>query len=271
MNEKKTLFQTKDFSAIFNTDISGVELIVKQETSIDTVYDRQYYLNSYLANKEKRKNLYREILEKALTLSSGPLLDIGSGAGLFLKEAIERKIEGTGIEPSSQACQLAKLECPAEIIHSDPLDLPEAWREEHYGCIAILDVLAHTRMPDKLLCWCRRQMRKDGILVLKTPNHPLSFYQYLWKKYHDDIVMLKVLLHFPYQLFGWGMEGIEDLLKKCGFSMISLEPYHEFEKTGTFLYKDLLHPRRLLYKSRLRDAERFLGSPSILAFAKKKL
>ena len=270
MNEKNLLFQTKDLSAIINPEVFGVQLIAKQKGSIDIVYGQQYYLNSYLANREKRKKLYCEILEKALMSSSGPLLDVGSGAGLFLQVAAERKIEATGIEPSGPACQLAKMECPAEIIHGDPLDFSEDWRKEHYGCITILDVLAHTESPDKLLQWCGKQMNKDGILVLKTPNHPLSFYQYVWIKHHRNTSMLQELLHFPFQQFGWGINGIEDLLKKCGFNIISLEPYHEFERSGKFLYKDLLHPRRLLYKSSLRNAERFLGYPSILAIAKKR-
>ena len=263
------LFKTKSFSAEYNQNLFCVELLSKEVNSINSIYSLQYYQNNYIAFKMERKKLYKELLDKALSFSTGPLLDIGSGSGLFLKEVAVAGIECAGIDPSEDACQIAKEQTTSEIFQGDPLSFPVDWKKGHYGIVTILDVLAHTDFPDKLLQWCHEQMRNDGIIVLKTPNHPLPFYQYIWKKYQNNPAMLQELAHFPNQKFGWGMDGIGALLKKCGFKIVLQEPYHEFQNPEIFALGDLLHPRRMLYKSRLRDSVRFLKYKSILMIAKK--
>lgn len=265
----KVFFTTEDGKVIWNDKLHGVEFDSNKKHSVNSVYDKKYYNDGYISKTALRLPHYRKIVDAIQPYANSDLLDIGSGAGLFLHEAEKQIIHCCGIEPSSAACEFAKNYCTAEIINDDPLNMPENWNYNKFNIVTILDVLAHVDFPAQLLTQCRKYLKENGILVLKTPNHPADFYDYIGKKYAGSSAMCNILAHLPHQRYGWGISGITELVTDCGFQILTAEPFDEFQTSWKFHFRDIIHPRRILYKYKLQAAEKFLGFSSILLIAKK--
>ncbi len=114
--------------------------------------------------------LWARLLEKVRQWSGdGPLVDLGCGAGQFLKRARERGWESlTGIEISAKAAAMARDTVPVPIHES-------AWRDvaldkNHFAAAALLDVLEHEPDPRALLQHVFDLLRPGGCLIITVPN-----------------------------------------------------------------------------------------------------
>jgi len=266
---KKVYFSLPEGEVTWNARYHGMEYRSADDLSVDSIYDKHYFDCGYIDKREQRIPHYKKIVDLICPYDNGGLLDIGAGTGLFLHEAEQKIAPSCGIEPSAAACAFAKTYCSSEIINCDPLDLPRDWGCGAYGIVTVLDVLAHVKEPEALLNRCYGYLKPGGVLVLKTPNHPPEFYDYVRTKYGKNPAMYRVLTHLPYQRFGWGIDGLTEFVRFCGFQVQSAEPFDEHRKSGQFEIIDVFHPRRMLYKHQIRQAEKFLQFPSIFLTARK--
>ncbi|MBU4346710.1 MAG: methyltransferase domain-containing protein, partial [Candidatus Omnitrophica bacterium] len=110
--------------------------------------------------KETKRNIEREY-------SSGKLLDMGCGLGLFLKLWDPKKWELFGIDISRKAVEYAK---------SKGLNVKEGFLEKtdfsdkHFDVITMFYVLEHLPNPLKVLKEARRILKKNGLLVIRVPQ-----------------------------------------------------------------------------------------------------
>lgn len=99
---------------------------------------------------------------------AGRFLDIGSGAGMFLRLAKNRSWTLQGVEPSAQTAKLARQWWGLDILTGfvEQLNLAEA----SYDIVTMTDVFEHVVNPRELLATVRRILKPNGIAFIKVPN-----------------------------------------------------------------------------------------------------
>jgi 2-polyprenyl-3-methyl-5-hydroxy-6-metoxy-1,4-benzoquinol methylase len=107
----------------------------------------------------------------------GPLLDVGSGLGTFLRLAEEYGFEVAGIEPNHEAATTLRERCGLRV-HNCMLEDFE--NSERYAVITMWDLLEHLPDPRLALGKSRELLRPRGLLVLETPARD-SFIHWLAK------------------------------------------------------------------------------------------
>jgi len=125
---------------------------------------------SWQTEPRHKCQLWRSMLKRVERRSGrGPLLDLGCGAGQFLRLAREEGWEDlVGIEVSERAATMARSAVDAPI-HTG------SWTEVnidqgHFAGVALLDVLEHAPDPAALLRHVHRCLRPGGALMITVPN-----------------------------------------------------------------------------------------------------
>lgn len=107
------------------------------------------------------------LLRPAVT--SGSLLEIGSGTGLFARAAVLAGFDVTAIEMDASCCEYIQAVVGARAICSDRpeealADLPE------YDAIAMWHVIEHLDRPWAVLERAARRLAPGGAMIVATPN-----------------------------------------------------------------------------------------------------
>lgn len=157
-----------------------------------------YYYNSSM--KKFENNFFKETfnartkifipranLIKKLLNDKGSLLDIGAGVGIFMNafKKIKSNISLTACDINKEAISLIKSKFPKiKTINCDFLDLDES---KKYDCITLWDTFEHLIDPSQFLLKIRKIIKKNGYLILSTPN-TLSLEWALAKNEHVQIL-----------------------------------------------------------------------------------
>lgn len=116
---------------------------------------------------------YREKLEKCEELLPNPvnrtLLDIGAGAGFFLKSAQDAGWQGLGIEPARKACDFATNKLNVKMVQDT------FTRENHtsfgrFDVVVMNKVFEHMRDPEELLSLVHSILAPGGLVCITVPN-----------------------------------------------------------------------------------------------------
>lgn len=156
-------------------------------------------------------------LVKRQPLKGRIVVDIGSSFGWFEKELLGSGARLIGVEPNKDAVEFAQNYLPRKVkfIIGDALNIP--LEDEVAGIVVFFDVIEHlpSGKEKNALKEIRRILKKDGILLLSTPNS-------------------RFLMNFldPAWYFGhrhYTDREITSLLKESGFEIL------EHKKKGGFL------------------------------------
>lgn len=117
---------------------------------------------------EERTGFFETILSRAAGLTEGrSLLDVGAGRGEFALLAVRRGWRASVVEPSTKATEglkdkgvAAVFNCPFESFSPS----------ERYDCVALLDILEHTRNTKAVIEAAAGCLAPGGILVALTPD-----------------------------------------------------------------------------------------------------
>lgn len=115
------------------------------------------------------RNYYGQWLDKVLFLrqgSSGNLLDIGSGLGMFLRLAREKGFHVAGIEPNAEAVEYLAREY--DIAVSNSL-LENYIGTQQFDVVTMWDLLEHLADPRMALSKIKTILKPGGIMVLEIP------------------------------------------------------------------------------------------------------
>ncbi len=98
----------------------------------------------------------------------GRLLDVGCAAGFFLHVAQERGWHVAGIEPAEYAARYARNRMGLDVKTGtlETVDLPK----NYYDVVTAWDVIEHVLDPLQFIEQAHGLLRKEGLLVLGTPN-----------------------------------------------------------------------------------------------------
>jgi len=130
-----------------------------------------FYLNDYRVFNLRRLADYIQNRMKA-----GRLLDVGCSYGTFLR-FFSDSWELTGVEPSMSASRAASERLPRALIINDSIEnvsLPK----EHYDVITVIDTIYYLPYPLKVLIKFHNLLKKNGRLVIESPNFLNRYYFY---------------------------------------------------------------------------------------------
>lgn len=148
---------------------------------------------------------------------SGRLLDIGSGRGELLCQAVRAGWEAVGIEPSPTFANRAISELGVEV-RREPVDhcgFPSA----SFDAVILAAVLEHLYNPDEVIKEVARILRPGGILFVDVPNEEGLYFMagnfYQRVKGRDWVVNLAPTFPPPFTFFGYGPKSLCALLNGC--------------------------------------------------------
>lgn len=145
--------------------------------------------------------------------SGGQLLDVGCGAGIFLKLA---KLEGyqiQGIESDPLAvATAAKLYGVNNIATQSIEDFINAESSECFDIITLFDVLEHLTNPREVLEALEMRLKPGGYLVLTVPGHRRVP---AWFALDTDLP--------PHHLTLWSVKSMQSALAQAGYDVVDVK------------------------------------------------
>ncbi|MCP5112353.1 MAG: class I SAM-dependent methyltransferase [bacterium] len=142
--------------------------------------------------------------------ASGPILDVGCGGGLFLRQLADRGHDVLGLDFSLEAAgvawELNSVPTVCATLSQAPFPL--------YSCAAVtmFHVLEHLYDPAVYLKSAHSLLQPDGRLIVQTPNAACWQFLLLGEKWRG--------LEVPRHLWNFRASDLEILLDRCGFEVV---------------------------------------------------
>lgn len=211
VNEIYSLFLCKNCRIIFTFPQSRENLLGDKNGQL---YNSLEEKESRIANfRIEYKKAVRHILSLKRFKKQGKLLDVGCSYGITLKAAKDLGFSAYGIEPTSHAVEYAVKELKQEVLKGKLES--NTLRNVKFDIITLYDVLEHLPDLDKNLRIIYRLLKKDGVLVIQSPNadsYAMTFLRANWN-----------WLLVPYHLWHFTSKSISNVLEKNHFSIITTE------------------------------------------------
>jgi SAM-dependent methyltransferase len=140
----------------------------------------------------------------------GPLLDVGSGGGLFIGMMRERGFHAMGLDFSREAAAICWRQHRAPAVCAMLENAP--FPPESLGALTMFHVLEHLPDPRAYLRIVRGLLAPDGRLVVQVPNAESWQFRLLGRAWNGVDV--------PRHLFDFGARHVAQLLEQCGFDVL---------------------------------------------------
>jgi len=166
--------------------------------------------NEYHSEAEGRTKNFQIIINRLSILDKpdNTLLDIGAASGIFLNLARKAGYETFGIEPSAQLAKEAQQQYGINLFKGTIAQFPQ---DQQFSTITLLDILEHLVDPDQFMNQVASLIKKDGILIVVTPDINSITQKVLGKRWwHYRTAHLNF----------FNLKSLNYLLNKHGFSII---------------------------------------------------
>lgn len=190
-------------------------------------------------------------------IKKGKILDIGCGGGFFLNIAKNHGWSCYGVEISKHILQYASNELQLKEIISS---LKEAnFPEEFFDVITMWDVIEHLKYLKEELLEINRVLKKNGLLVIITPNAGSIIAKITGKKW--------VLFNRKDHLLFFTPHTLINILNKIGFKVVKYTPFYYGGKYVSldYIFSRLKEYNKLFYF--LLKIVRFLKINNIVIYA----
>lgn len=212
---------------------------------VNALYQGDYYKNfaPYLSQlSSHQKYFYQQLKEIKKFVKTGRLLDLGCALGPLLVEAEKQGFAAEGVDISSYAvkyCRKHGLAAKTGTVFS-------VKKNNYYDVVAAFELIEHEREPLKVLQAVFQLLKKNGLIVISTPNYnslSRKLFGRFWIGYrHRE------------HLYFFSPKTIATLLKKSGFKNIIVRndvsrPYtfdYFFRRLADYLPFDILKQPLLL-------------------------
>ncbi len=143
---------------------------VPTEVEIAAMYEEEA---SYCDDLERGEEMFLErdrrvLAELAARGATGPLLDVGAGAGFLVRAALERGWEAMGIELSRPSREHIRARVAAPLYDVEIQEAPIA--NGTVGAVTLSHSLEHVRDPVGTLRRVREVLRPGGLVFVAVPN-----------------------------------------------------------------------------------------------------
>ncbi len=195
------------------------------------------YFSQYILEREKREKSFSKLYHSRLkfiesfTPIKGNLLDIGCGAGYFVKCALDRGWKGHGLELLPEYVQHAQDNLGLHQVQQGSLDNALPFQPQTFDVVTLWDLIEHVRHPLACLEKINQATKLGGLLVIWTPNVKNSiFVKERWLSYK-----LKQHIYF------FSRNSLEQILKQAGFKIDYITTNKA--KKGLFNSKNTIPPK----------------------------
>jgi SAM-dependent methyltransferase len=140
---------------------------------MDKKFDDKYYYSyesrSAIRNKGDKPYLYSYWARYFRALKpSGKLLDVGCGLGFFLKR-MQNIYDSYGVDVSEYSVEeTRKVALKARVHIASATELP--FHDDYFDIITAFDIVEHLENPEVFFREASRLLKKDGMLLISTPN-----------------------------------------------------------------------------------------------------
>lgn len=166
------------------------------------------------------------------------LLDIGCFTGIFLdylRKTENEKYKAYGIEPSKWAAEVCRSK---GLYVKESFFLDEYFKEEYFDTLTMFDVLEHANQPLDFLLKANKILKKNGLLLITTPNIDSLFHKIFKRNFWFIEIM---------HLFYFSPKTIKILLERAGFKVLIIRKHYKVLKVKYAI-------------NRLKSINRFLSS-----------
>jgi SAM-dependent methyltransferase len=140
----------------------------------------------------------------------GPLVDVGSGGGLFVRLMRDRGVSAFGFDFSPGAAAIA---CKRQGVPAVCGLLPQApLRPGAFAAVTMFHVLEHLHDPGAYLRAARQLLAPEGRLIVQVPNAGSWQFRLLGRRWNGVDV--------PRHLFDFRERDLVRLLDACGFQVV---------------------------------------------------
>lgn len=149
---------------VFKQPVSGAQ-------PVSAYYDDAYAESDYWNDEPATTRALGALLAAVAGVApvGATLLDIGCGAGAFLRIARAAGYRVTGLELNASLAQRARDTSGAEVVVGDAGCTTLAGRR--FDVVTVLDLIEHVPDPVGVLRRCADALTPGGHLVVYTPNH----------------------------------------------------------------------------------------------------
>lgn len=211
-------------------------------------YARSFFFDEYLpAFKATSKQydlmiirshffLFLQLITKYYTPGKR-LLDVGCGAGFFLKAAEEIGWEAEGVEIAPAASDYAQNIVKVKVMKGklEDLRLPA----EKFDLVVLIETIEHFMNPLKTLKEINRILKKEGVLIISTPDYKSLSRLFLGKNW----AVLSPEEHFSV----FTQKTLSSILQRAEFCVLGVrnllqfnpEYTHDKKRSGHFLFRNI--------------------------------
>lgn len=216
---------------------------VPPRQELEQLYSEKYFRSSdsgalgyddYAADRAKIAKTFDKRMaeiERWTGRKKGRLLDVGCAMGFSLEAARARGWEPHGIELSKFACDYARQQLGFDVFCGA---LGEAdFGPDGFDVITMWDYIEHSPDPAAELRRANGILKKDGLLVLTTPDIaslPARVWGPRWMGIKQDE-----------HLFYFSPASIGELLTKCGFKTVNLKHVGKYIDVDFFIQRTGLY------------------------------
>lgn len=159
---KKSTYEHNTFLKCKNCGLIYANPIIKPEI-LEKLYKKSKF--NYGDQEKNLKRSYGRCLKKAEKyVTKERILDIGTGNGFFLLEALKQGYEEVyGIEPSEHAVELADDKIKKNIIKD--ILRGNQFKSDFFDVICLFQVIDHIENPNEVLRICNKYLKEGGIII----------------------------------------------------------------------------------------------------------
>jgi 2-polyprenyl-3-methyl-5-hydroxy-6-metoxy-1,4-benzoquinol methylase len=206
--------------SLINAEVRAKEMIVKKKVAL---------------------NRLRDILK---VKSSGKLLDIGCAEGIFLSIA-KRCYNVCGVDPHPVYSEIARSK-ELKVIKGTIFDA--SFPAGYFDIVTMLYVIEHFSSPREYLKEVCRILKKDGIIMIETPNIK-SLWCYMFRRKWSRLT--------PAHYFFFDYQTISTLLELTGFRVFRLMAAEKYITFRLIVDKLRQVNRKILHEGFLRTGKLF--------------
>ncbi len=209
---KKRTYEHNTFLKCNNCGMIYANPIIRPSV-VNKLYIESRY--NYGDQEENLKSTYGSFLKKMGKFINikGNILDIGTGNGFFLMEALKQGYKTAfGIEPSKHAIELADEKIKKNIIPDILRD--NQFKKDFFDVITLFQVIDHIEDPNSVLRICNKYLKEKGFILIISHNVDSWSSKILGEK--SPIFDIEHT-----QLFS--QKTISKILKKNGFEVINIK------------------------------------------------